>query len=186
MSVMASQITSVMIVYSTVCSGADQRKYQISMSLALMRGIHRWPVNSSHKGLVTQKMFPFDDVIMKFCHPWESTASVDGQGISRCNVDKHLIWICSGDTLQEHCRPHLFFIGSIFILIVASFIYHWCTFLLTEEAPMLWILDKDLFIFRCHGHTGWEVIICYLTCLCSSEYEIKYLCAVLYVKLLPV
>ena len=29
-----------------------------------MRGIHRWPVNSPHKGTVTRKMFPFDDVIM--------------------------------------------------------------------------------------------------------------------------
>ena len=29
-----------------------------------MRGIHRWSVNSIHKGPVTLKMFPFDDVIM--------------------------------------------------------------------------------------------------------------------------
>ena len=31
----------------------------------LFRGIHRWPVNSPHKGPVARKMFPFDDVIMK-------------------------------------------------------------------------------------------------------------------------
>ena len=65
MSAMASQITSLMIVYSTVYSGADQRKHQSSASLAFARGIHQWPVNSRHKGPVTQKMFPFDDVIMK-------------------------------------------------------------------------------------------------------------------------
>ena len=29
-----------------------------------VRRIHRWPVNSPHKGPVTRKMFPFDDVIM--------------------------------------------------------------------------------------------------------------------------
>ena len=29
-------------------------------------GIHRSPVNSQHKGSVTRKIFPFDDVIMKF------------------------------------------------------------------------------------------------------------------------
>ena len=57
MSVMASQITGVSIVYSTVCSGADQRKHQSSASLALVRGIHRWPMNSSHKGPVTGKCF---------------------------------------------------------------------------------------------------------------------------------
>ena len=46
----ASQITSLTIVYSTVYSGAVQRKYLSSPSLAFVRGIHRWPVNSPHKG----------------------------------------------------------------------------------------------------------------------------------------
>ena len=64
MSAMAFQITGVSIVYSTVGSGADQRKHQSSASLAFVRGIHRWPVNSPHKRPVTRKMFPFDDVIM--------------------------------------------------------------------------------------------------------------------------
>ena len=64
MNSMASQITSLTIVYSTVYSGADQRKHQSSASLAFVRGIHRWPVNSPHKGPVTRKMFPFYDVIM--------------------------------------------------------------------------------------------------------------------------
>ena len=67
MSTMPSQITSLTIVYSTVYSAADQRKHQRSASLALVRGIHRWPVNSLHKGPVTRKMFQFDDVIM---HIW--------------------------------------------------------------------------------------------------------------------
>ena len=64
----ASQITSLPIVYSTVCSGADQRIHQSSASLAFVRVIHRWPVNSPHKWPVTRKMFPFDDVIMGFNH----------------------------------------------------------------------------------------------------------------------
>ena len=34
-------------------------------SLVFARGIHRGPMNSPHKVPVTQKMFPFDDVIMK-------------------------------------------------------------------------------------------------------------------------
>ena len=41
MGMMPSQITSVSIVYSTVCSGTDQRKHQSSVSLAFVRGIHR-------------------------------------------------------------------------------------------------------------------------------------------------
>ena len=66
MSVMGSQITSLTIVYSTVYSGADQRKHQSSASLSFVWGIHRGLVNSPHKGPVVRKMFPFDDVIMLF------------------------------------------------------------------------------------------------------------------------
>ena len=66
MSMMVSQITDVSIV-STICSGIDQRKHQSSASMAFVRGIHRWPVDSPHKRPVTRKMFPFDDVIMT--HP---------------------------------------------------------------------------------------------------------------------
>ena len=61
---MASQITSLTIVYSTVYLSADLRKHQSSASLAFVREIHRWPVNFPHKWPVTRKMFPFDDVIM--------------------------------------------------------------------------------------------------------------------------
>ena len=71
MGVMASQITSLTIVYSTVYSDADQRKPQSSASLAFVRGFHRGPVNSPHKWPVTRKMLPFHDVIMhifqRFC-----------------------------------------------------------------------------------------------------------------------
>ena len=63
----ASQITSLMIVCSTVYSDADERKHQSSASLAFVWGIHQWPVNSPHKWPVTRKMIPFDDVIMIFC-----------------------------------------------------------------------------------------------------------------------
>ena len=63
-SMMASQITRLMIVYSTVYSDADQRKHQSSRLLAFVQGIHRWPVISPPKGPVMPKMFPFDYVIM--------------------------------------------------------------------------------------------------------------------------
>ena len=66
MTTIASQITSLTIVYSTVYSDVDQSKHQSSASLAFVRGIHRGPVNSPHKWPVTRKMFPFDDVIMIF------------------------------------------------------------------------------------------------------------------------
>ena len=48
MSAMASQITSLTIVNSTVYSGGDQIRHQSSASLAFVRGSHRGPVNSPH------------------------------------------------------------------------------------------------------------------------------------------
>ena len=49
---------------TSVYSDTDQRKHQSSPSLAFVRRIHRWLVNSPHKWPVTREMFPFDDVIM--------------------------------------------------------------------------------------------------------------------------
>ena len=60
MSMMASQFTSLTIVYSRRRS----KKHQSSASLAFAPGIHRWPVNSPHKKPVTRKIFAFDDVII--------------------------------------------------------------------------------------------------------------------------
>ena len=62
--VIASQISSLTIFYSSVYSDADERKHQSSASLTFVWGIHRWPVNSSHKWPVTRKVFSFYDVIM--------------------------------------------------------------------------------------------------------------------------
>ena len=60
----ASQITSLTVIYSTVWSDSDPRKHQSSALLAFVWGIHPWPVNSPHREPVTRKMFPFDDVII--------------------------------------------------------------------------------------------------------------------------
>ena len=76
MSTMASKIASRTIVYSIVYSGVDKKttkKHQSSASLAFVWGIHRWPVNFPHKGPVTRKIFPFDDVIMFLALPYLCT-----------------------------------------------------------------------------------------------------------------
>ena len=56
---MASQITSLTIVYSAVYSGTDQRKHQSSAPLAFVTRIHRCSANSPYKGPVTRKCFHF-------------------------------------------------------------------------------------------------------------------------------
>ena len=57
MGAIAPQITSLMVLYSTVYSDADQRKHQSSASLAFVRGIQRGSVNSLHKWPVTRNFF---------------------------------------------------------------------------------------------------------------------------------
>ena len=99
MSTMASQIIGISIVYSTVCLGADQRKHQSSASLAFVRGIHRWSVNSPHKGPNTRKMFPFDDVIMSLSSPWVAvSASVWwASAYRRLAALRTGLWLCQRD-----------------------------------------------------------------------------------------
>ena len=90
MGAMASQNTSLRIVYSTVHSGADQRKHQSSASLAFVRGIHRSPVNSPPTWPVTRKMFPFDDVIMG--RPWASVNSMVFQCLHSVPTKPHPVY----------------------------------------------------------------------------------------------
>ena len=102
MDAMASQITSLTIVYSTVYSGADQSKHQSSASLAFAWGIHRGPVNSPQKWPVTRKMFPFDDVIMTIPYqawtPYTVKENVFQKRISCLDALWHHI---AGSTLVE-------------------------------------------------------------------------------------
>ena len=111
MSAIASQITSLTIVYSTVYPGVDLSKHQNSASLAFVWGIHRGPVNSPHKWSVTRKMFPFDDVIMRhlvFCIAFEFGMEVGHSTIGPPSE------ICLGKSKQQsrgfwssinlHCR----------------------------------------------------------------------------------
>ena len=64
---------------------------------ALCKGIHRWPANSLHKGPVTRKMFPFDDVIkFSWClmqtniSTWQILNFVNATGI--CDSSGLGIW----------------------------------------------------------------------------------------------
>ena len=57
MSAIGPQITGVSIVCSTVCWGGDQRKHQSPVSLAFVKGIHRWPIDGISK-LASEKAEP--------------------------------------------------------------------------------------------------------------------------------
>ena len=105
MSAIASQITSLTIVYSTVYSDADQRKHQSSASLVFVWGIQRGPVKSPHKWPVTRKMFPFDDVIMI----WDLIITFLGRVTRLCftSLSTSLVWIMAGYTVKPVYNDHL-------------------------------------------------------------------------------
>ena len=99
MSEMASQITSLTTVYSTVYSGADQRKHQRSASLAFVWGIHR------SQGSVTRKMFPFHDVIMDIM---QNTVLQDYRFANKCGYI-----IVSNRIIKRMTKNWLFLIGFV-------------------------------------------------------------------------
>ena len=115
MGLVASQITSLMIVYSSVYSDADQRKHQSSASLAFVWGIHRGPVNSPHKWPVTRKMFPFDDVIVKEVEGVMFVAKTPLciDGVDTCNFPTN---ITPQNETRTHAHKHTECIFSICII----------------------------------------------------------------------
>ena len=67
----------------------------------LARGIHRWPVNSPHKWPVTQKMFPWDDVIMD-----EASCPLRFLQAPGCRLHYFSRWVTSGQRCQANLsRP---------------------------------------------------------------------------------
>ena len=102
MDAMASQITSLTIVYSTIHSCADPRKHQSSASLAFVRSIHRGPVNFPHKWAVMGKCF----------HLMTSSCSVTG-GLN-IPLQNTCLWkpIVMGHTRYlQSCKHYLGFTG---------------------------------------------------------------------------
>ena len=108
MGAMASQFTSLTIVYSTVYSDAEQRKQQSSASLPFVWGIHRWQPNSPRKWPVTRKCFhsmtsPWysHEVPQMIPHSLFSDIQIlrlgtNGFNITpTCGPDRHFLWLFS-------------------------------------------------------------------------------------------
>ena len=123
MSVMAYQITCVSIVYSTVCSGVDQRKYQSSASLVHVRGMHRWPMNSRSKGqwhgkcfhLMTSSWYcapvPVHQrcrlrVNKNFIHEHSKQSRTKPRNIRSCQVMSYHFMHARYDAIWKHIIPY--------------------------------------------------------------------------------
>ena len=150
MSAMASQITNVSIVCWKVYLGTD-KKHQSSVSLVFVKGIHRWPVISPHKGPVTRKMFTFDDAIMKEWRLW----SVDYDNIlmvlgysndgAFCITD----FLC-GESIGDrwiHLIKHQWCGASVFYFLLV-----WVTWAAKNSRPYL--RGRVATIFICMLHTS--------------------------------
>ena len=114
MNEMASQVPGVSIVCPTVCWSTNQRKRQSSASLVFVRGSHRWPVDSPHKGPVTRKKFPFDDHALQRSHilPYQITdiltvCSTDFQAKNKEIPKCHVTGICESNLPHKAMRKTL-------------------------------------------------------------------------------
>ena len=103
MGAIASQITSLTIVYSTVYSDADQRKHQSSASLAFVRGIHRWPVNfptqraSNAENVSTwRRHYDFSKMVPRSpgCIQWDCQCSWKWRLYKTCFYILHVHFVC--------------------------------------------------------------------------------------------
>ena len=126
MGTVASQITSLTIVYTAVYSDADQSKHQSSASLAFVWGIHRRPVNSPHKWPATRKMFPFDDVIMHFA--LKAKASL--RPAEGPNLFTEKLWSCKFYPAAQNFTIHMLFCNTHTLKTIS----------LLSNAPM-WLSD---------------------------------------------
>ena len=153
MTMLASQITSLMVVYSIVYLGVNQRKHQSSASLAFVREIHRGPVNFPHKWPVTRKMFPLDDVIMslpisrRHFHLNISRKAVIALPLGRGMAVFHQLEIWSNFTLK------VVVLCAISCYIVPRYIkilQYWCFFL-------IWSIHFGEMSYSSVGHglCGW-------------------------------
>ena len=117
MDAMASQITSLTIVYSTVYSGADRRKYKSSASMAFVRGIHRWPASNTetvsiwwrHHG---KRWTQVDIIICVLFQLWSShnyslTLNLDRLGAGLLVKNRLLSWLVMNGFLASpsHLQP---------------------------------------------------------------------------------
>ena len=137
--------------------GTD-KKHQSSAPLAFVWGIHRWPVNSLHKGPVTRKKFPFDSVIMMvWCQSvllifvWIILLQTLSQPRD-CQLQRKSL-VHYGEIVTKYPRPLLYlWFSKITVsgkkLYMYNIISHWL------RASQLTITSSNRNIFFVTGHLG--------------------------------
>ena len=158
MSTMASQITSLRVVYSTVYSDASQRKHESSASLAFVWGIHRYRWIPRTKGQFHGKCFHLMTSSWKYIsknHKFDWVGNLDTK------VAQIVICKQCKDTL--HCVNYIIdFICTISVLDIHSYhmLWHLLYFINKEN-------NKDVQSFV----EGTNVFLISLYCLSPCLYN---------------
>ena len=163
MGTMVSQIKSLTIVYSTVYSNADRRKHQSSASLAFVRGIHWWLVNSPHKWPVTWKKFPFDDVFMLWHMNMNATQTYTGSGNGLVPSGNIYLWKI---TLNFKFKPiligtnELTHLPPVFHICITELGQHWFRWwLVAYSAPSHYLFTSAGLLLIGHLGTNFSEIV---------------------------
>ena len=170
---MASQITGVPIVWSTICSGADQRKHQSCASLAFLKGIHRWSLidwdniwlsyitlssyhvyTKIHDDVIKCKHYPRYWPFVRGIHRWPVNSPHEGQWRRGLIFSFICVWIngwvndgVAGDLIRHRAHNDVIVMSSNKATISwERFVgRHWpfWTFI-----PLWWVLNQIFYIFR--------------------------------------
>ena len=128
------QITGVSIVYSTVCSDADKKKTsKLHVTGLCERNSPRWLMKSPHKGPVTRKIFPFDDVIMDSCLLHIISMKANEFCCPACRTTlvatRFRVAVICPIIQVPHCiRVFFYFVWFVFINHIFQFYYELCTY----------------------------------------------------------
>ena len=128
--------------FSTIYSGANQRKHQISASRAFMRGIHWSPVNSAYKWPITRRLFPFDDVIVT-CD-WAVTCQINWQYLLTCALRRSIVLQFFWRVDTRPILPFLFFFNSTFYLCIIIVTFTWCIWYISCSCWQSYITLSEL------------------------------------------
>ena len=93
---------SCLSVFTVIMHTLQWLQSSASLAFVRVRGIHREPVNSPHKGPVTRKMFPFDDVRWM---SWYNSCFPDGIVVFERHVSAWHPYICDA-LFTGHCSEN--------------------------------------------------------------------------------
>ena len=138
-----------------------------------MREIHRWPVNSPHKGLVTWKMFPFDYVIIFYFEEllhwhWGYIAP----GSAAC-VSTARTWTCQSRRIQSRSWPTL---AQAYCMTAPGHYTNQCTFIFKSNQIFFsnTSLTSRLSVFWSKHLTWYLLGVSWSWCEISNSYYKDY------------